>query len=823
MAADNSTPGVGSAHVGHAKVRLFGIRHHGPGSARRLRAALDALRPACVLIEGPADASALLPRLADPAMRPPVALLSHAVNAPDRASFHPFAEFSPEYQAVLWAVRAGVPVRCIDLPSSAQVALREDGPACDEAEAAAGEDAAAPAEAAADARDADAPEPAEAESEGSHIAGSDAERDAGAHTDADTDAGALAIARDPIGAIARIAGYEDGESWWNDWVETLDAAEHDAAQAGDASPEDPFQVFEAVAEIMQALRDAAPPPSRLDAMREAHMRLQIAAAARETDGAVAVICGAWHVPALRGRHKAGQDRALLAGLPKQNMQQTWVPWTFPRLATASGYGAGVTAPRWYAHLWRHGARESGAARWLTAVARAFREGGAQVSTASVIEAVRMAAALARLRERPRIGFEELRDAAIACLCHGEALVWAQHEARLLLGDEVGAIPPDTPLMPLLDDLQRQQKTTRLKPEALPRELALDLRSDAGAARSVLLHRLRLLDVPWGRLEDAGRSRGTFRERWTLAWEPEFAVRLVEHLPLGPTIESAAAARSAERMAAEPRLSALAELIQACLEARLDAAADRGLDLLTERAGHAQECVELLAALSPLIALHRYGSAREMALAQLAGLIERMLVQAALALPHAARNLDAQQAEALCTALQDTHRALDMADAGEDAQAAWWRALMELATGGRSDLRVCGLACRLAYEAGRLEADHLQTLLRRMLSPGVATPEAARFFEGFFEQGAKRLLHDDTLLLIVDQWLQALDAEVFQEQLPLFRRVFAGLDAHERRRLLERTVRPQAAGDTAHRLLPAHYPQWCAHRDRVWALLRGEAT
>ena len=37
------------------KVEYFGIRHHGPGSARRLVEALDALKPVELLIEGPAD------------------------------------------------------------------------------------------------------------------------------------------------------------------------------------------------------------------------------------------------------------------------------------------------------------------------------------------------------------------------------------------------------------------------------------------------------------------------------------------------------------------------------------------------------------------------------------------------------------------------------------------------------------------------------------------------------------------------------------------------------------------------------------------------
>ena len=84
-----------------AAVEIFGIRHHGPGSSRRLLEALDALRPAVVLIEGPADASDLLGLLARPEMVPPVALLAYAADDPGRALFWPFAAFSPEYQAAL--------------------------------------------------------------------------------------------------------------------------------------------------------------------------------------------------------------------------------------------------------------------------------------------------------------------------------------------------------------------------------------------------------------------------------------------------------------------------------------------------------------------------------------------------------------------------------------------------------------------------------------------------------------------------------------------------------------------------------------------------
>src|SRR3974390_614789 len=104
---------------------LYGCRHHGPGSARSLRAALAELGPDVVLIEGPAEADELVRLAGDPQMQPPVALLGYAPGEPKKAAFWPFAVFSPEWQAISYALGAGVPVRFCDLPAAAQPAPAE--------------------------------------------------------------------------------------------------------------------------------------------------------------------------------------------------------------------------------------------------------------------------------------------------------------------------------------------------------------------------------------------------------------------------------------------------------------------------------------------------------------------------------------------------------------------------------------------------------------------------------------------------------------------------------------------------------------------------
>src|SRR6266853_806941 len=108
-------------------IELYGVRHHGPGSARSLRNALGEQRPDVVLIEGPPEADGLIWLAADAEMQPPVALLGYVPGEAGKAAFWPFAVFSPEWQAIRYALAADVPVRFCDLPAAHQLALREDG------------------------------------------------------------------------------------------------------------------------------------------------------------------------------------------------------------------------------------------------------------------------------------------------------------------------------------------------------------------------------------------------------------------------------------------------------------------------------------------------------------------------------------------------------------------------------------------------------------------------------------------------------------------------------------------------------------------------
>ncbi|WP_415952464.1 DUF5682 family protein [Streptomyces sp. KLOTTS4A1] len=795
---------------------ILGVRHHGPGSARAVRAALDAQRPRAVLIEGPPEADALVALAADEEMRPPVALLAHVVDDPGHSAFWPFAEFSPEWVALTWALEHGIPVRFIDLPAAHSLALR----AQEEREA---EQRAEPER---EAEQSAWEEPGSAADPGHTTADpGDGTADPGENGTADpgevvAEAPVEDLRVDPIAVLAETAGYDDPERWWEDVVEYRRRTTPD----GDA-----LAPFAALDEAMGALREVYGAGGHdRDLVREAYMRLQMRAAAKEFGSAYAVVCGAWHAPALRARTTLTADRALLRGLPKAKTDMTWVPWTHRRLARAGGYGAGIDSPGWYAHLFA--APDRPVERWLTKVAGLLRDEDRFVSSAHVIEAVRLAETLAVLRGRPLPGLSETTDAMRAVLCEGSDVPLALIHDRLVVGDVLGEVPASAPAVPLQRDLNRIQKRLRLKPEALERELELDLRKPGDAERSRLLHRLRLLGIGWGEPAVATRgSTGTFRESWRLRWEPELAVRVAEAGVWGTTVLGAATAKAEADAVGAAALADVTALAERCLLAELPAALPVVMQVLADRAALDADVGHLAQALPALVRSLRYGDVRGTdtgALTEVAaGLAERLFV----GLAPACAGLDADGAAEMRSHVDAVHAAVSLLDdAAESAGATgggdrgapgdtgnpggpddsapdgirprWHGVLHTLATRDTVPGVIRGRAVRLLLDEGELSADEAGRLMGLALSAGTPPAEAATWIDGFVGggSGGMLLVHDERLLGLVDAWLVSVPDTAFTDVLPLLRRTFSAYEAGVRRTLGELVRRDPAARPAAQR-------------------------
>jgi hypothetical protein len=358
-------PGDGSRPL----ARIFGVRHLSPAAAHHLERVLEVLRPTAVLIEGPSDATDQVRHLAHRQTEPPVALLAYTRTPPVRSIVYPLAAYSPEWVALTWGLRHKADARFIDLPAAVFLDLHRT------------------------------PEPGEAPPQ--PIPTPASPTPAGEHTRAYLD--------DPWEAIARLSGEADHETWWERHFEhTADPAAYSR------------QVFE-LGRGLRGLRELTEGDENL--VREAYMRRSI----REVLGKkhdpqrVLVVCGAFHAPALTHELPAMTDREL-AALPRVETSLTLMPYSYYRLSSQSGYGAGNHAPAYHQRLFearQAGTPDEASPRHLTELAHHLRQAGQVRSAAEVIEAVRLAQGLAALAGASAPCLRDLRDAAVTCLGRGE--------------------------------------------------------------------------------------------------------------------------------------------------------------------------------------------------------------------------------------------------------------------------------------------------------------------------------------------------------------------------------------------------------------------
>lgn len=689
-------------------VHVLGIRHHGPGSARHVKKFLERLQPDIVLVEGPPEADPILQWAGHAELKPPVAILAYQPDDPQQSSFYPFAEFSPEWQAIRYAREKNIHVRFMDLPAIHRFAWKEETPAKE-----AGEE------------------------------------------------------HNPIAQLSVAAGYPDGEKWWEHMFEYRT---------------DDREVFEAVTEAMQEVRGAFPGRGdKMEQMREAWMRKTIRQAEKEMFQSIAVICGAWHVPALVEMPSQKTDNELLKGLPKVKVECTWVPWTFSRLSYYSGYGAGIASPGWYAHTWKYPTDDG--TRWMSKVAKLFRGRDMDISVAHVIEAVRLAGSLAALRGLSKAGLEELNEAALSVLCNGETILLQLIHDELIVSNRIGEVPVDIPKPPLQVDIERLQKKLRLPPTADFKDYTLDLRKENDLERSIFLHRLQLLGLKWGSRSEVS-GKGTFKEQWRLQWDPAFSIDIIERGSQGNTVEEAASHFLSQQARDATSLKDVCALLENALPAELPAAIEVLIDRINNLAAASADTIQLMEVIPGLVSVSRYGNVRKTDADLVQGIAVTMIVRICVSLPAAVAAVNEDAAGQLLELFFKMNEAVNLLQAA-DITTQWQGTLSAIATGRNASPVIAGYSTRLLSDYKLLEGDALIRHFNYAMSTAAAPAVAAAWLEGFLKGSGTLLLIDAGLWNVVNSWVSTLDEDNFIQVLPLLRRTFSHYTTSERRKLGEK--------------------------------------
>ncbi|WP_426391670.1 DUF5682 family protein [Variovorax sp. R-27] len=769
---------------------IVGVRHHSPACARLVAERIRTLRPAYVLIEGPADFNERLDELYLPHQLP-VAIYSYlSGDQTHRGSWSPFAEHSPEWQALQVAREVGAAVRFIDLPAWHDAFSRMENRYADVA-------------------DHEHEERAEAYeralTEKLSVQGRDALWD---HLFEDgCDAAELA---------QRLSTYfdhlrgEDRGSQGNQAREQMMArwiawAMAQPSQAGRAQALVVCGGYHApaLARLWQSL------PTELPATPQ---------------------------PSLES-----SDDEEASGTPDPEATLRFgsylVPYTFKRLDAFAGYASGMPSPAYYQWVWDHGP-EGAAHRTLQHVMQRLREKKLPASTADLMAVHLRAQGLARLRGHEKPLRSDWLDALAGALVKDALdapLPWTYRGAirpgtdpvlvqamDVLAGDTVGRLAPGTPQPPLVAAVQAELAAHGI---VLRGQLKLDLLLDADRAKSRVLHRLSILRLPGVRRTQGPKlaMSGERTELWSLSEPLEQQAALIEAGAWGASLHDAARARLEDDLRqAHGHIGPLADGLNQAAWAGLSALSDALLRELRGAIASEPRFEALGPALSVLHTLLRHGQMLGMADAPVLRVVIESGFDRALWLlepPAAITPADMQAhleghlalrrivADVLAHAqdnAHDTHAPslLDVEPAR--ALAVWQRKAADTSAAPVSRGAALGATLSLAGRIAdaQTHSDHGVSEAMQLLH-SLPAPVLGDALTGLLALARETLSSEPAFVAGMDRTVQALDNADFVRAMPSLRAAFAWLPPQERGLLADQVLALHDATHLSRRALTAH--------------------
>jgi hypothetical protein len=748
---------------------IFGVRHLSPAAAWHLRQLLDRVRPKLVLIEGSDDADALIPHIVSAQSRMPIAILAYTAEPPVRTFVYPLAAYSPEYQALIWCRDHKAKARFMDLPSSVFLALsdRDDGTGAIDPDPPAGQEA--------------------GEKEDKAKADAAADDDAAAESDKiDESLLERPPARESVyEQVARLAGEPDYETYWERHFEQLEA---------DDSYRTASQRYGGELRVLEEFSSARGAELLV---REAYMRRKIQEAIAEgfDPAEIVVVTGAFHAPILGPEHPAMTDEEF-ATLRRREAKMTLMPYSFFKLSSQSGYGAGNHAPAYFAMVWEaFNERSAGTlpTRFLTRVVQELRSAGTFRSTAEVIEGVRLADAMAALKDsRPTL--RELQEAAVTLFGQGDPNVIRESLLRVEVGTAIGALGKGVARTSIQDDFYRELGRLKLEPykTGVRKQLDLDLRENRRVKseeaafldlhRSSFLHRLAVLEVDFAKPLPSRQEGTTWAESWALQWTPEAEIAIVEAVLLGETIELATAFKFKQRLDKCASVADASAVIRAACECGMGDSIELARQTLQRLANDSSDFTALAGAAYQLGLVIRYGDVRQFDAAPLKPLLQQLFMEGALMLVSAA-NCDLAAARTMLIGMNDLNKvALDYTILIDEPL--WLAELQKLAQADHLNPLLSGYACALLLERNLLSNEELAREVSRRLSPGIDADLGAGWFEGLAQRNRYALLTRLSLWKELAAYVASLTDEEFKRALVFLRRAFGEFSPPEKRSITE---------------------------------------
>lgn len=723
----------------HKDLNIFGIRHLSPGGSFHLRAYLEQIKPDCILIEGPSDATDLLLQLGNNDVKPPVALLAYTNALPIETVLYPFASYSPEYEALSWGLKKGCTIRFIDLPTDILLKLKQ--------------------------------------------------RDN--QTDPEIKSEFHRFQNKVYDNVAGLYGEDNYESYWErNFEHNLSLHSYNQGISLEAT------------EIRQLVIDkealALPYDHAYNEVREAHMRREIKKAISEgfSPEKIVVIVGAYHVEGIQTDRTTMSDETLKM-IPRAESNMTLMPYSYHRLSSRTGYGAGNKAPYYFELMWQQLLGQNLgdlSAIYLSSTANNLRTQGHNASSATVIEAIRLANALTAMRGGEYPVLQDLHDAAITCFGAGELAIVADALNRVDIGTAIGSLPEGISQTPVQEDVARELKRLKLidYKSAIAQELTLDLRENIKVKsteaafidlnRSTFLHRLSALKIGFAKQLHVNQETASWAEKWVLQWTPEVEIEIVEANLKGETLEIAVAYQLKEELQNGHSLAvATAVIAKSCLCGLTDIFSN-ALAVLQHKLVETVSFSDITEASRQLSFILQYGSLRNFNLEPLFPLLQQLFLRAALLLVENSA-CDDKAATAIINGITQMETV-----AREHYELVnteiWHNEIKVLAQRDDLNAKLSGIAFSILLEHNFVNEDECAREVSRRLSPGIPADIGAGWFEGLAGRNRYALLSRIGLWRELDNYVQMLDKDEFMRALVFLRRAFGDFESNQKNSVAE---------------------------------------
>jgi hypothetical protein len=711
--------------LGADKLNFFGVRHFSPTVSYHLERFLEKTDPDIILIECAADATPQIMNIAAENVKPPIAVLCFTTDLPVESVLYPFASYSPEYRAVLYGINRKKTVKFIDLPAEISVSFKN--------------------------------RPANKD----HIK----------------------FENEIYKKIAEINGCENYDDYFERNFEYCTDDEYYRERLETHSSE-LRGIFEA------SEYEESPVSAAFNQLRESYMRTQIKMEIESgtPPEKIAVICGAYHLFGLKNSTETLSEKQI-AALPRRDIKTTLMPYSFLRLASFTGYGAGNRAPAYFELVHKFiSAPEEIPYHYASMLGECIRDNKGYASTADIIETVRLAKTLAALSDKPFPTLSDLEEAAVACLSKGERAKLALPFASMNVGTKFGFVPKGLTSTSIQDDMERELNRLKLQKykSTIANSLTLDLRQNTARTsdeaqyldlnRSTFLHRLIFLNIGFAQKQNISQTGASWKEVWNLQWSPESEIRLIENVLRGETIELAAAFYLGELLEAATDPSEAAALTETAYICKLTEAIPSALSKLQYLFTDCDDFKKLAKTAGKIAGIVNFGDIRRTDTTNIESLLREIMLSCMLSLIGSS-SCDDNAAAEIIIGMETVERiALTMTEYCDTSR--WEKTLFEAAQKDNINAGISGAAFAILLEKGKLTTDYIKTQISRRLSAGVPGDIAAAWIFGVSSRNHYVLLSRPIIWEALNDYIAALSEDEFLKTLVFLRRVFSDYNTKE---------------------------------------------